>query len=148
MACENNLKNASMGLENDMPTKEQIVSALEKCEFEAFVKALDIAFSDSMAANDVFFVGKLDDEAFFESVLKYLSESSFGAMGMMDLVHGLANGNSQVDSDHKYVIYIPSLDEGALHSYGSLDELKQCCDLHELAERLLEDNTYREVFSD
>ena len=127
-------------------TRERLAAELEKCDFETFAKALNIAFTESMAANDAFFVGKLDDEAFFESVLNYLSESSFGAMSMMELVHGLANGNSQVDSHHQYVIYTPSLDEGALQSYNSLDELKQCCDLHDLAERLLEDNTYREVF--
>ena len=134
-----------MGLENDTPTKEQIVSALQECNFETFAQALNIAFSESMAANDAFFVGKLDDEAFFESVLKYLSEGRFGAMNLMDLVHGLANGNSLVDSGHKYVIYTPSLDEGALQSYADLHELKQCCDLHELAERLLDVDKYNQV---
>ena len=100
-----------------------------------------------MAANDVFFVGELDDEAFYSSILKYMSESSFGAMNLMDVIHGLSSGDSEVNPGHKYVIYTPSLDAQSLKSYEDLDDLKQCCELEELADLLLEDCKYKEVFS-
>ena len=131
--------------ECNMPNKEQILYELEKCDYETFVSALNLAYGQSMAANDVFFVGKLDDETFFASVLKYMLESRFGAMNLMDIVHGLADGDSQVDAKHKYVTYTPSLDGASLQSYEDLDDLKSCCDLEELAERLLEDERYKEV---
>lgn len=128
-------------------TKKQILAELETCDFDAFVKALNLAYGQSMAANDVFFVGKLDEEAFYQSILKYMSGSSFGAMNLMDIVRGLSTGDSLVNLDHKYVIYVPSLDMQSLQSYEDLDDLKKCCDLKGLVDLLLEDKKYQRVFA-
>lgn len=68
----------------DQVTKEQVLAELDKCDFDTYVKALNLVYGQSMAANDVFFVGELDDEDFFSSILKYMTESSFGAMNLMD----------------------------------------------------------------
>lgn len=119
-------------------TKAQILDELKKCDFDSYVKALNLAYGQSMAANDVFFVGELDNEAFFDSVLKFMSKSQFGAMNLMDLVRGLATGDSRVNPEHKYVTYTPSLDGASLQSYKDLDDLKKCCDIESLAELLLE----------
>ena len=119
-------------------TKEQILGELETCDFDTFVKALNLAYGQSMAANDVFFVGELGTEAFYQSILKYMSESRFGAMNLMDIVRGLAIGDSQVNPEHQYVTYTPSLDTQSFQSYKDIDDLKTCCDLEELAELLLE----------
>lgn len=134
--------------ECDQVLKGQIIAELEKCDFEAFVAVLNLAYGQSMAANDVFFVGELEDEAFFGSILKYMSESPFGAMNLMDIVRGLADGDSQVDSGHKYVMYTPSLDGASLQSYEDLDDLKQCCELEEIADHLWEGHKYKKVFSE
>lgn len=56
--------------DGDQVTKELIIAELEKCDYETFVPALNLAYGQSMAANDVFFVGELDDEAFFQTILK------------------------------------------------------------------------------
>ena len=127
-------------------TKKKILAELETCDFDAFVKALNLAYCQSMAANDVFFVGKLDDEAFYQSILKYMSGGCFGAMNLMDIVRGLSTGDSLVNLDHKYVIYVPSLDVQSLQSYEDLDDLKKCCDLEGLVDLLLEDKKYQRVF--
>ena len=134
--------------ECDQVLKGQIIAELEKCDFELFVATLNLAYDQSMAANDVFFVGMLDDEAFYDSILKYMSESRFGGMNLMDIVRGLANGDSRVNSSHKYVTYTPSLDGASLQSYENLDDLKEACNLEELAERLLEDQKYQLVLPD
>ena len=132
--------------EGDQVTKERIITELERCDYETFVAALNLAYGQSMAANDVFFVGKLDDETFFDSILKYMSESRFGAMNLMDIVRGLADGDSQVDSSHKYVTYTPSLDGASFQSFEDLDDLKASCNLEEIADRLLEVEKYKTVF--
>ncbi len=141
---------APVGVENEKfgSTKEQIVAELEKCDFEVFVAALNLTYGQSMAANDVFFVGELDDEAFYSSILKYMSESPFGAMNLMDIVRGLADGDSRVDSGHRYVTYTPSLDGASLQSYEDLDELKGSCNLEEIADHLWEGHKYKKVFSE
>ena len=99
-----------------------------------------------MAANEVFFVGELDDEAFFQSILKYMLESNFGAMNLMDVIHGLSSGDSEVNPGHKYVIYTPSLDAQSLKSYEDLHDLKNSCNWEQLADSLLENQKYNEVF--
>ena len=140
---------ARVDIENNecnMPNKEQILHELENCDFETFVAALNLAYGQSMAANDVFFVGKLEDEAFFYSILKYMSESRFGAMNLMDIVRGLIEGDSQVDYKHKYVTYTPSLDGASLQSYEDLDDLKKSFNLEEITDSLREDNTYQDLF--
>ena len=134
--------------EGDQVTKERIITELEKCDFETFVVALNLTYGQSMAANDVFFVGELDDEAFYSSILKYMSESTFGAMNLMDIVRGLSAGDSQVNPDHKYIMYTPSLDAQSIQSYEDLDDLKKCCELEDLADLLLEGQKYKEVFSE
>lgn len=133
--------------EGNQVIKEQIVTELKKCDFETFVVALNLTYGQSMAANDVFFVGELDDEAFYNSILKYMSENSFGAMNLMDIVRGLSSGDSQVNLDHKYVMYTPSLDAQSIQSYKDLDDLKKCCELEDLADLLLEGQKYKEVFT-
>lgn len=134
--------------ECDQVLKGQIIAELKKCDFELFVATLNLAYGQSMAANDVFFVGMLGDETFYDSILKYMLESRFGGMNLMDIVRGLADGDSQVNSSHKYVTYTPSLDGASLQSYEDLDDLKETCDLEELAERLLEDQKYQLVLPD
>ena len=134
--------------EGNQVIKEQIVTELKKCDFETFVAALNLTYGQSMAANDVFFVGELDDEAFYNSIFKYMSENSFGAMNLMDVIHGLSSGDSQVNPGHKYVIYTPSLDAQSLKSYEDLDDLKKCCELEDLADLLLENQKYKEVFTE
>ena len=132
----------------DQFVKEQILAELETCDFETYVNALNLTFGQSMAANDVFFVGKLDDEAFYQSILEYMIGSRFGVMNLMDIVRGLATGESHVSKDHKYVTYTPSLDGMALRSYKDLDDLKKSLGLECLAEHLLEDKKYRRVLVD
>ena len=132
--------------DGDFVTKEQIIAELRMCDFDTYVKALNLAYGQSMAANDVFFVGELDDEAFFQTILKYMSKSSFGAMNLMDIVRGLSTGDSLVDTKHKYVIFTPSLDAGSFQSYEDLHDLKNSCDWELLADLLLEDQKYKEVF--
>ena len=132
--------------DGDQVTKGLIIAELEKCGYETFVATLNLAYGQSMAANDVFFIGELDDEAFFQTILKYMSKSSFGAINLMDIVRGLSSGDSQVNFKHKFVIYTRSLDTGAFQSYEDLDDLKQCCEFEDLADILLENQKYIEVF--
>lgn len=122
--------------------KDKIVAELENCDFDTFVKALNLTYGQVMAI----FVGELNDKAFYSSVLKYMSENDFGAMDLMGAVRGLSNGHSFVDTMHKYVIYTPSLNDQSFQSYEDLDDLKTCCELAELADLLLEDQKYKKVF--
>ena len=123
-------------------TKEGIIAELENCDFDTFVKAMNITYGQTMAV----FIGELNDEVFYSSVLKFIAKNDFGAMNLMNLVHGLSNGNSFVDTMHKYVIYTPSLDDLSFQSYEDLDDLKNCCELAELADLLLEENKYKVLF--
>lgn len=127
-------------------TKGQILAELETCDFDTFVKALNLAYGQSMVANDVFFAGELDDESFYQSILKYMSENRFGAMNLMDIIRGLSTGDSFVDTNHRYVTYTPSLDTMSFQSFEDLDDLRSCCKLEELAELLFENEKYKRVF--